>query len=324
MSGFTEPVLYMDKKGYFLQTDAAKTPIDLRAAESVKQGYDLIIDDSLIFYKHMHFPQNAGKDPSGFIENYLLTAFPADSVTSFGYYRKNDDLLIAVFRAGMLNDKAVKRILERAGRITSPLTERYAKEDSFVHSFGKTTIACDDGELTHVPSVNTPPFKVRSASASLRVKGMHKLDLGLSGFTVPAVLLLVCWVLFFAGSYFRYLDKKARLTAAEDMLTEVYRRAGVASAPDPYGMLMAKAGRNGKAQDMTVLKTMEQISRAQSQDITAVSLEIRNGTAVYDGVTKDFAYIEDMKSQLKKTTGKNIELTNTKKDDGSVSFTLRF
>jgi len=108
------------------------------------------------------------------------------------------------------------------------------------------------------------------------------------------------------------------------MLTEVYRRAGVASAPDPYGMLMAKAGRNGKAQDMTVLKTMEQISRAQSQDITAVSLEIRNGTAVYDGVTKDFAYIEDMKSQLKKTTGKNIELTNTKKDDGSVSFTLRF
>lgn len=326
MDNTTKSILFFDGGGFYLVTDRAKTPVDAASAVSMKSGYDLVLDDSLLFYTSMEFPHTQKRRPDVFIKNWLSTGFPAEFTKFFGYVKKGDVLLIGLFKPDFFENPTVKKIIEKAGRIASPMTIRYSSESNFTHSYGNVGLSVEEGILKHAPhggSDTKKTYKISNGSA-LTLPSFSKTVAGFGGYKIPAAVFLVCYLLFVAGSYLRLSYHTKRLAAAEQMLQSVYERAGVADSPDPFGMLMFRAGKNSDGETFKNMKILETLSRIQSDRITAVSVEIKNGMTLYEGISEDFIFIEDFKKQLKKETGKEINITDIKKGENGITFKVRF
>lgn len=324
MDNTTKPVVFFDGRGFFLVTERAKSPLDAVSAMSMKSGYDLVLDDSLLFYTSMEFPQK--RKPDAFIQNWLAAGFPAEYTNLYGYIRKGDRLLISLFSPKIAEDRSISKIMEKAGRVASPMSIKYSSEDSFSHSYGTASLRVDDGAVVHVPfegDISKKTFRVTDASAILLPFSPKKLS-GLKSYALPAAVLLICYLLFVTGSYLRLGYHTKRLAAAEQMLQSVYERAGVADSPDPFGLLMFKAQKSSGSETYKNMKIIETLSRAQSDRITAVSVEIKNGQTVYEGISEDYAYIDDFKKQMTRELGRSISITDTRKGDNGISFTARF
>jgi hypothetical protein len=311
---------------FFLITDAAKTPVDAAAVSAMKSGYNLIIDDSSFFYTGMEFPQAPKRKTDMFIRNYLSTQFPAELTAGFAYMKKGDNFLIAMLKPDFAENGSVMSVLNKAGRITSPLAIRYGTTDTFVHTYADTSIQSEDGIITHIEKQgqNSPkPTQVPSAAA-LTVPFVKAPKAALNQYKTPLIALAVCYALFVLGLWFRFAYHDNKVERAEAMLNRIYQQAGVADKADPYGQLKFKAEKAGGGASFATLAILEQISRAQSERITANSIDIKSNSVVYEGITTDYAFIEDFRKQLKKATGKEINLLDTKKQDGNITFTVRF
>ncbi|MGE4318664.1 MAG: hypothetical protein AB7E96_07125 [Deferribacterales bacterium] len=324
MNSSTDTQLILNSKGFFLLNGRTKTPADSSALDTLKPGFRLVIDDSVVTYTHMQFPQSAGKNPAKFIENFLLTGFPQDMIKDFGFYRKGEHILIALFDPSLTGRADIRKAMERAGSVTTPLTMLYSVSDNFIHSFGSASVEVRDDVLTHIPPAEPTVIDIPVTTASLSIPSVKKNNLDINRYKLPVAAALLCWLLFFSGYYFRLHDKTDRLKAAEAMLNDVYVKAGTADTPDPYGMLMAKAAKKDSASAYAVTRILEQISRTQTDAVTATSIDIKSDSVTYEGTARDFAFIEDFKKKLSIETGKNVTIINTKKGEGAVSFTLRF
>jgi len=325
METTTSTIFLSGDSDFFLLTDAAKTPVEPESVLAMKSGYNLIIDDSSLFYTGMEFPQAPKKRTDMFIRNYLSTQFPAELTAYFAYMKKGDNFLIGIFKPDLLENPAVKTVLDKAGKITSPMAIRYGTADTFVHTYGETTIQSEDGLVTHIEKqgLNSPrPTQVPSSSA-LTVPFVKAPAMAMGEYKYAVIALVLCYALFVTGLWFRYEFYNGKANRAEAMLNRIYQQAGVADDADPFGKLKFKAEKDGGA-SYAVLSVLEKVSKAQSERITAASIDVKNGSVVYEGTTSDYAFIEDFRKQLKKEIGKEINLIDTKKQEGSITFTLRF
>ncbi|MGE4466029.1 hypothetical protein [Sphaerochaeta sp.] len=326
MNTTTSTILLTGGSDFFLLTDAAKTPVEQSSVLSMKSGYNLIIDDTSFFYTGMEFPQAPKRKTDMFIRNYLASQFPAELSSNFAYMKKGDNFLICMLKPDLTIKKDIMTVLNKAGRITSPMAIRYGTADTFVHTYADTSIQSEEGIITHIEKQgqNSPkPTQVPSSSA-LTVPFVKAPKATLGEYKTPVIALVLCYVLFVLGLWFRYEYHDNKVQRAQAMLNRIYQQAKVADTPNPYGMLKSKAEKAGGGASFETLAILEKISRAQAERITATSIDIRNRSVVYEGTTSDYAFIEDFRKQLKKETGKEINLIDTKKQDGDITFTLRF
>lgn len=326
MDNITETTVLFNDSRFYLVTDTAKTPLEQGEVLGLKSGYSLVIDDSELFYTGMDFPQAPKNKLHMFIQNYLSAGFPTEATQFFGYIKKGDRILISMFKPGFFENEEYKKAVQRAGKVTSPLAIRYAANDTFAYTYGDTTVEVDEGMLTHIEKQgqNSPKLYKTVSHCNFTLPFMKMKSASASQFIAPAIVLVVSLMLFIAGSEMRLSTHEAKLMQAQDVLNRVYHQAHVDSSPDPMGMLMAKAKDNSGAGSYKNMFILEKISKAQPENITATSIEIINGSVTYIGVTKDYAYIEAFRKQLKETTGSEITLLDTKKTDDGITFTVRF
>lgn len=318
--------LLFDDSKFFLVTDAAKTPIDTEAVMGMKSGYSLVVDDSSLFYTGMDFPQAPKKKLHMFIQNFLSAGFPIEMIQNFGYIKKGDNILISIFRPGLFDTPEIKKIFEKAGSVTSPLAIKFATNDTFAYTYGDTSVEVNEGLLSHIEKQgqNSPKLYKAVNGSSMTIPFLKMSIPEVSQFTVPIAVFLICYALFITGSYLRLSTHTAKLEKAEAVLHRIYNQAGVANSPDPMGLMMAKASSDGGADAFKNLFILEKISKAQSDKITATSIEMINGSVTYVGSTSDYAFIEDFRKQLKKESGADVSLLDTKKGDNGITFTVRF
>lgn len=326
MDNITETTILLDDSKFYRLTDAAKTPLETGEVLGLKSGYSLVIDDSELFYTGMDFPQAPKSKLHMFIQNYLSAAYPQEAIQSFGYIKKGDSILISLFKPGYFDNEGYKKIFERAGKVTSPLAIKYATNDTFAYTYGDTTIEVEDGLLTHIEKQgqNTPKLYKTVNHCSMTLPFLKMKSASPSQFLAPAIVFVIAFLLFVAGSYFRLSTHETQLMKAQNVLNRIYTHAGVANSPDPMGMLMAKAKNSSGAGSYKNMFILEKISKAQSDNITATSIEILNGSVTYIGTTNDYAYIEAFRKQLKEITGADVTLLDTKKTDNGITFTVRF
>lgn len=326
METTTNTILLTGGSDFFILTDAAKTPVDQAAVLSMKSGYNLIIDDTSFFYTGMEFPQAPKRKTDMFIRNYLASQFPAELTSVFAYMKKGDNFLICMLKPDLTENRNMMSVLNKAGRVTSPMAIRYGTTDTFVHTYADTSIQSEDGIITHIEKQgqNSPKPTQVPASSALTIPFVKAPKAALGEYKFHIIALAAIYALFVLGLWFRYAYQDNKVQRAEGMLNRIYQQAHVADTSDPYGQLKFKAEKAGGGASFETLAILEQISRAQSERITANSIDIKNRSVVYEGVTSDYAFIEDFRKQLKKETGKEINLLDTKKQDGNITFTLRF
>jgi len=326
MDNTTKQILLFENSRFYLLSAIGRQELSQDQLNSLRSGYALLISDTELFYTTMEFPEAPKRRVSMFISNYLMGSFPQNMCENFCYIRKDDKILIGIFNSGFTEKlPEIERVFARASLISSPFAKAYIENDSFTYTVSGAGLKVIDGllensdELAAGISADFEPSHTAKLSLPFIRKGRNEF----SEFRIPALILLVCYLFFTSGEYFRMKSSQKKLESYEKALDQVYQKAGVSDSRDPYGKLLSKSkGADGKTYETLFL--LEMISRASNEKITARVLEAKGKSIIIQGTSTDFTDLEEFKRKLSAETGKSVEITDTAKKDNEVTFSLRF
>jgi hypothetical protein len=327
METTTKQILIIEDSQFYLLTPAGRQHITKEEANSLKQGYVMFLPDSEFYYATMEFPDAPKRKLNLFISNYLMATLLSAHCEYFSYLKKGDKILIGIFRADFIefyNENS--ELFKKASVITSPFANLFAKHDNFSYRNGEFSIEVNDGLIEHVTDVEETAEKDYHADISSRLAiPFAKAYAGkFDAFKIPAAILVACYLLFFAGEYFRYKTVKKQQTTAEIVLNDIYKKAKVADKRDPYGHLLFLANKNESSAGYKSIFVIEKMSKAHNENITTDSIEIKGSNVVSSGKAKDFSFLEEYKKKLAEETKSEVKIIDTEKKDDLVHFTVRF
>ncbi|PLX68504.1 MAG: hypothetical protein C0603_04950 [Denitrovibrio sp.] len=327
MDNTTKQILIFEDAQFFSQTPAGRHKMSDEELKNLKSGYALVISDTELFYTSMEFPNAPKRKLSLFISNYLMGSFPQQLCEKFCYFSKGDKILIGIFSnsfAESFNNH--EEVFSKAAYITSPLANVYSNNDSFTYDINGLGITVEDGLITDTKNADDPidPDWAISPETKLTIPFIKNRSAALNIYKVPLLVLLACYIVFFAGDYFRMKGHKDKLNAAENTLEAIYKKAGVSGSKDPYGKLLALAGGNKSGESYQTLFLLEKISKAHNENITTDMIEIKGESVSFQGSSSDFTYLEQFKKSLSDQLGKDVKIVDTIKKEGNINFTLRF
>jgi len=327
MDNTTRQTLIFENNSFFMLTPMGKEELSHEQLQGLKPGYVIIISDTELFYTTMDFPDAPKRKLNLFITNYLLGSFPQNLCEKFCYLSKGDKILIGIFNLSFAEVyEKYAGVFSKALYITSPLAVVYSRNDNFHYKVGGFGYAVEDGIISQTEELSDPlePDYTPDPDAKLTVPFIRTMATGLHAFKIPAAVLLICYLLFAAGEYMRYAGVKGNLVTAEKVLNDIYTKAGVQNSKDPYGMLLSKAGREENSATYKTLTVLELVSKAHNENINTNSLEIKDSSVVLQGTAADFTFLEQFQQSLSKETGKDVQIVDTARDSGTISFTVRF
>ena len=327
MDNTIKQILIFEDGVFYSYTPAGRHMLSEDELAGLKPGYVLVLSDSCLFYTTMEFPDAPKRKLNLFISNYLLGSFPAALCEKFCYISKGDKILIGIFSGGFAEsfDKYGK-IFSRASYVTSPLTAAYMENENFEYSVNGAAFKITDGLITNEEAVSEPmePSYAPDPAAKLNIPFVKHTSASYSEYRIPAAVLIACFLIFVMGDYFRLRASTNKVKKAEAALETVYSKAGVSKSRDPYGALLAKAGRDSDGAKFKTLFLLETISQAYNENITTESIELKGSNVTFQGSSADYTFLEQFKKAVSEQTGKEVQLLDTVKKDNQINFTMRF
>jgi len=323
METTTKQIVILENSKFHLLKHSGKEEIDTSEIAKLK-GYDLFISDSEMFYTSLEFPDAPKRKLHMFIGNYLLGSFPAEMCENFCYLKKGDNILIALFKPEFNKFFSEnKKIFQRASIVTSPFANLFAKRDNF--DYGISGLAVTDSIIEHSETEDSEkPDYLTSSNSRLNIPFMKSHSSDFDMLKIPAAILLVCYLLFVTGEYFRLSGVQKVEQSAKTALEDIYRSAKVDDKKDPYGHLLFLAKGKSGSDRYKSLNLLEKMSKAQTDGITTNSIEIKNNNVSTSGRAKDFSQLESYKNSLSKVINSNVKIIDTKQEAGEIKFSLRF
>jgi hypothetical protein len=307
---------------------------DFLASTEQSGSYNLFLEDSLFFFLSMNLGSIGRKKAKGIIANYLSTIFPEHMIKDFGFIINGGTALIYLpapeFRQFVEENIS---LFKKASKITTPFVELFTKENTFEYSDGVRHYSVAGGEIQQLfdqpedcyTSENSL-YKIVPPKNSLNIEGVEKESFIPSKFKIPAIVLIICYLFFVGGEYFRVKGSSTALKQTEQKLQELYSLGGVAGSADPYGSLLYKArGTKSADQGISMLKVFEMLSKAT--DTTKINLDaitVRENNVHSSGTAPDFQTVEEYKQQLERVGARNIAIEDTNMQGNIVKFSVRF
>jgi len=319
-------IIFEDSEFYSL-TPVGRHKLSNEEADALKPGYTLIISDTDLFYTTMEFPNAPKRKLNIFIANHLMGSFPQQLCEKFCYFSKGEKILIGIFSHNFAEHSSnFYDVFSKAAYITSPLANAYSKYDDFSYDINGLSINVAEGLISNTEQSDNAisPDWEPSPEAKLVVPFIKKRSAALDIYKIPVAVLVACYLVFIAGDYLRLKAHTDKLAKSEAALATIYKKAGVAASKDPYGKLLALAGEDSSGSSYMTLYALEKISKAHNENITTDSIEIKGNNVTFQGSSADYTFLEEFKKKLATETGKDVQILDTIKKEGSIAFTLRF
>lgn len=331
MSSTTDTIIYYSDDTFYQLSGDSLFTVDLDMLKSFNH-YNLIIDDSFFFYETLEIEVSNKRKINDIIKNYLLVSYPEEMIQDFRVIHLDKSILVAVPSVQLLQFiKDNADIFRKVKKISTPFIEIISKKDSFIYKDDESDMIIENGIINHV-SDGTSDLEVfseknvllmlTSIGNDLRLTEKYTGLKWLSVFKVPAIILIITYLLFFAGEVLRIKKVSNENQLATSYLNKQYMKAGVAGKADPYGLLLFKAKGNKSVGKVKLTALIEKLGNAKGK-AHINSFNYKSGFLRFDGSINNFTVLEEFTKSLESEFKTNVVVTDTKKVDNLVKFSIR-
>lgn len=327
-------IVYINETGFYLNSDEGFVEADYETIHNII-SYDILLDDNFFIYENLNVKVYSKKKIKHIIENYLITTYPKELVNEHYYAKHGNFVLIAIPKS--LFNKILNEygdILKKAKTISTPFLETISSENSdFIYKVNGTFYHLNSGVIKILPHLEDENENIiyQEDAVNKIVNPKGKLNLFentgnvfyLKQFAPLIAVILFTYILFATGESFQYVKYKKLLTHTENRLEEIYRSAGVASTPDPYGMLLYKAKGGTESTKTKITDIIEKLSKAVDDSTLITTLDYKTGRLRVDGRTAELKTLEDLESAITENFKQPAQIINTNKENNEIKFSIR-
>jgi hypothetical protein len=310
---------------------ALRTVTPIAIDEVTNSRYQLIIDDSSFFYVYIGKLSVSRKKVRAVIGNYLQSLFPADLFADFTYY-EDKGVYIALLYRKEFQEFATSEIelFRKARRISTVFCELVSRYETFLFTDGarvyekkedglESLASTPEGTLTSVDLIaEMIPLK-----ADIALPGIKRSREAMNKYQALIATVACCYILFLAAGIIGNMAESKRLAGYERQLQELYEKAGVASSPDPYGILISRSDRKLMA-PYRVMDVLNSLGAAVTPDIKIDLMSLNEKTMRIEGFAPDFAAMEALKSSMESTLKKPVTIDDSRQSGEQIKFTIRY
>lgn len=327
-------ILYIHKDEIHTLRDKKIEKVDEKQIQNLK-NYDILLDDDYFIFESIDIKVSGKKKIKRIIENYLITTYPSELVSTHYYFKTDNFVLIAIPKKSFLKfmDQH-SELLKNAKSISTPLLETItAKSGKYIYKTDSVSYEVTDSGISIIPGNKEEDVELLhkndllenqpSLSARLNIFENTGGVYYLKQFAPALVVLLISYALFFTGETFQYMKYSNILNSVRSDLEQIYSNAGVADTTDPYGMLLYKAKGSPNEEKTHINNILEKLSQSVPNGTTVVSMTYKSGELKINGEAKDLKTLENIESNLSQNLDKTAQIINTNKDGEIIKFSIR-
>ncbi len=316
---------------FYLINNSSIEEISLSYFNELTEDFLLIIDDSYFYYLSPEIPFKNKRKLNLIIKNYLSTLFPEEFIKNFNSFIIDEKVLVYILNPQLFQIISdYKEIFDRAEFFTTPLLMISEKETNFLLKDKNKIIKFNNGEIKYLDNAEEEKeiLTWNDIIFSNDLNYIYKIEIpGLKkSFNIfenlkPFLFVaLICYILFFAGMFFKMSAKKKDYQFLSNKIKKIYKKYGVANTLDPYGMLLYKASKNRKIKKTNILLLLEKLSIATPENTFINNFYLKRDNFKIDGITDGFEKIDEFKTNLEKLFNKQVIITNTIKEKKWIKF----
>jgi len=334
MAKALKDILYVYKNDIYLLKENKYEKVDEAQIGNLK-NYDVILDDDYFVFESIDIKVSNKKKTKRIIENYLITTYPSDLVSTHYYCRTENFVLIAIPKKSLHNFmQEHAEFLKNAKDISTPLLETVSsKNGKYIYKTDGVLYEVTDRGIAIIPGSGNEEDEIFYKEDLLG--NIHNLSSKLNIFEntgniyylkqlAPAlIVLIISYGLFVTGESFQYMKYSNILNSVRSDLQAIYSNAGVADTTDPYGMLLYKAKGSPNEAKTLINNLLEKLSQSVPESTTIVSMNYKTGELKINGEAKDLKTLEDIEGSLSSNLDKSAQIINTNKDGEIIKFSIR-
>ncbi len=267
----------------------------------------IIFSDSYFFYDVVEVAKNLPyRKIKKIIYNQLLLNYPERFIEDFYFVNIGDKFVVLLPNKDFLEFIAERKsLIQKAKAYSTPKLEMLG-ENNVDEIFN---IEEDQG-------LNKIEIPKHTFSAVKKYQNLAQ-------FLFPATLIFIAYILFLIGNIYQLKPLKNSLLNLNNTLYSIYSKVGVEESSDPYGMLLYKASKNNTSGKVSVLKLLDEISKAIKNKAKLKDLKFTNNTVIFDGSCSGFGVLDNIKNNLAKYTKAKVDILSSTMKKGKVLFSIR-
>jgi len=334
MAKALKDILYVYKNDIYLLKGNKFEKTDEAQIDNLK-NYDVLLDDDYFVFESIDIKVSGKKKTRRIIENYLITTYPSDLVSTHYYCKTGNFVLIAIPKKSLHNFmQEYAEFLKGAKSISAPLLEAVsANSGKYTYKTDNVSYEITDTGISIIPGSRDEEDEILHKEDLLG--NIHNLSSKLNIFEntgniyylkqlAPAlIVILISYGLFITGESFQYMKYSSILNSVRSDLQSIYQNAGVADTADPYGMLLYKAKGSPNEAKTLINNIMEKLSQSVPDSTTLASMNYKTGELKINGEAKDLKTLEGIESNLSQNLDKSAQIINTNKDGEIIKFSIR-
>ncbi len=348
-------VLCMEEQIFLYRADGGDPePLSLKALQTLKQGYILVLPDSLITLIGTNIEPVKKRRLREMVRLYIEGLTPEQQLNEDDFcYFSTTPVIACLFTIRFRETyKRLRELFEKASLITTPsAVALMAQSGTFFLKTEKTCLIKDEKGFVHIHGdvegydtsslekiINLPEegyhWIVNKVRELYTNSALQKIDIKkalghenkgvLASIKKDILIWIVLYLILLSSIFLRVFPVKKETKTYRQEIEKIYRQAGVAEEADPYGMLLfrVKKLKDNMVSGIEPLRIMLAVTEAFSKKATVESISLGREYLRIKGQVDSLEALDSAVNVLKSKLNLEFKTESAKVGKQGVSFSI--